>query len=128
MVLVAGQLGAAVLFGVAMLFLPTSATVVELGSDNYTSYLQDTLDPGMNVAMEYYAHWCPHCKKFAPTYDLVGSHFMDTVSPKVIVARIDCANHVCIRSLLVCMPRLALLETQHALSRGTGSSRCRQDP
>ena len=101
--MVAGQLEAAVLFALALLFLSTSATVVELSSDNYTSYLQDTLDPGTNVAMEYYAHWCPHCRHFAPTYDLVGSHFMDTPSPKVIVARIDCANHVCVCSLLVCM-------------------------
>jgi L-lactate utilization protein LutB len=44
--------------------------------------------------MEYYAHWCGHCQKFAPTYEQVGNHFMDMSPPPVIIARIDCAKHV----------------------------------
>lgn len=84
----------AAVVAVFSLLLPASATVVQLDSSNYTTYLSDTLNPETNVAMEYYAGWCPHCKHFAPTYDLVGSHFMDTEEPTVIVARIDCAQNV----------------------------------
>jgi thiol-disulfide isomerase/thioredoxin len=91
---------------VLALYLATcSATVVQLTSANYTSYLHDVLDPETNVAMEYYAGWCPHCKHFAPTYDLVGAHFMDTEQPKVIVARTDCAVEVCLDSFqLISVP------------------------
>lgn len=76
------------------LLQPASATVVQLVDSNYTSYFKDDLDPAAKVAMEYYAGWCPHCKHFAPTYDRIGSHFMDRDSPEVIVARIDCASNV----------------------------------
>lgn len=107
---------AAAVLSAVVLFLPASyATVVQLESGNYTTYLH-AVDPGANVAMEYYAGWCPHCKHFAPTYDLVGSHFMDTDDPTVIVARVDCAQNVCFQPLLLCtLPAMVwdLLKTQH---------------
>lgn len=75
------------------LVLQAHATVIELNADNYTRYLIG-LSGEDNVAIEYYANWCPHCKKFAPSYELVGSHFMDVDVPQVNVARIDCATNV----------------------------------
>jgi hypothetical protein len=77
------------------LYLASSnATLVQLDSANYTSYLRDVLDPETNVAMEYYTEWAPHRRHFAPTYDLVGAHFMDTEPPTAIVARINCIEGV----------------------------------
>jgi hypothetical protein len=79
----------------ALYLATSSATVVQLNSANYTSYLRDVLHPETNVAMEYYAEWCWNSKRFAPTYDLVGAHFMDAKPSKVIVARINCPEGVC---------------------------------
>jgi hypothetical protein len=78
----------------------SNATVVQLDSANYTSYLRDVLDPETNDAMEYYTEWGPHCRHFAPTYEVVGAHFMDTEPPTAIVARINCPEGVSFNKVL----------------------------
>eukprot|EP00892_Ulva_mutabilis_P006182 jgi/Ulvmu1/3936/UM018_0159.1 len=75
----------------ALLAVPTSATVIELVAANYTDYLSG-LPQDANCVIEYYASWCPHCRRFMPTYDAVGSHFLDVPEPVVQIARIDCAS------------------------------------
>lgn len=77
----------------ALLALPTGATVLELVAANYTDYLSN-LPQDANCVIEFYASWCPHCRHFMPTYDEVGSHFLDVPEPIVQVARIDCATEV----------------------------------
>ncbi|KAK9792463.1 hypothetical protein WJX73_007606 [Symbiochloris irregularis] len=44
--------------------------------------------------MEYYAHWCPGCQAFAPTYEKVAAFFNlnPKPQPEVMVARVDCAE------------------------------------
>ena len=71
------------------------ASVTDLAKANYTSYLE-TFEPGDFHLIEFYAHWCPHCKHFAPTYEQVGAFFeAEQASAPVHVARVDCAVEVC---------------------------------
>lgn len=66
--------------------------VVEAHNDNVTRILQ-SVPESTHVLFEFYAHWCPHCTHFKPTYDAVGAFFMKPprVQPEVFVVRIDCA-------------------------------------
>jgi thiol-disulfide isomerase/thioredoxin len=52
--------------------------------------------PSPQVLLEFFAHWCPACQKFQPSYLEVGQFFKKRgdVIPRVVVARLDCANYV----------------------------------
>lgn len=55
--------------------------------DNYNDIV---LDDDKDVLIEFYAPWCGHCKKLAPTYDELGALFFDTeYKDKVVVAKFD---------------------------------------
>ncbi|KAL4857301.1 Sulfhydryl oxidase 1 [Chlorella vulgaris] len=47
------------------------------------------------VLVEFYAHWCPACKRFQPEYEKVAAFFAERgeKEPVVTVARLDCADH-----------------------------------
>lgn len=45
------------------------------------------LDSTKDVLVEFYAPWCGHCKKLAPTYEQVGKDFEDDAN--VVIAQID---------------------------------------
>ncbi|CAH01095.1 protein disulfide isomerase PDI1 [Kluyveromyces lactis] len=54
-------------------------------------------DPKKDVLVEYYAPWCGHCKKLAPTYESMAefAHENDELKDKVLIAKIDAtANDV----------------------------------
>lgn len=58
--------------------------VVDLDSSNFDSI---ALDKTKDVLVEFYAPWCGHCKRLAPTYDLVGKAFKN--EPNCVVAKVD---------------------------------------
>lgn len=58
--------------------------VVDLDSSNFDSI---ALDETKDVLVEFYAPWCGHCKRLAPTYDLVGKAFKN--DPNCVVAKVD---------------------------------------
>eukprot|EP00899_Mesostigma_viride_P022545 jgi/Mesvir1/3475/Mv11966-RA.1 len=43
------------------------------------------LNSGKDVMIEFYAPWCGHCKKLAPTYEKVAAQFQN--DPNVIIAK-----------------------------------------
>lgn len=58
-----------------------------LVTHNHDDLVKDT---SKDVIVEYYAHWCGHCKRLAPIWDELGQLFKDNnQSDKVVVAKID---------------------------------------
>lgn len=56
-----------------------------LVTHNHDDVLKDT---SKDVIVEYYAHWCGHCKKLAPIWDELGQLYKDN-NADVVVAKID---------------------------------------
>jgi len=46
------------------------------------------LDNTKDVLLEFYAPWCGHCQKLAPTYEELGTYFKDS-HKNVVIAKID---------------------------------------
>ncbi|KAE8681945.1 putative protein disulfide-isomerase A6 [Hibiscus syriacus] len=60
------------------------SSVVVLNTDNFDEVV---LDETKDVLIEFYAPWCGHCKKLAPTYEKVATAFKR--EEDVIIANLD---------------------------------------
>lgn len=64
------------------------------------SFHDIVINNSKDVLVEFYAPWCGHCKKLAPTYDEVGRHFKG--NDNIVIAKIDAtANEVNVPGLSV---------------------------
>lgn len=70
----------------AALFSFVSAEVVNLTGDNYASSLSD----GNSYFVKYYAPWCGHCKKLAPSWEELSNHA--ELPGSVRIAHVDCTQ------------------------------------
>jgi len=61
-----------------------SSFVVDLDESNFDEIVGD---PKNHVMVEFYAPWCGHCKKLAPTYEKVANTFHK--EKNIIIARVD---------------------------------------
>ena len=58
-----------------------------------TSFNEIVMDNDKDVLVEFYAPWCGHCKKLAPTWDELGNKFSSVDS--VVIAKMDAtANEI----------------------------------
>jgi protein disulfide-isomerase A1 len=62
--------------------------VVVLGDDNF----DETIANNDYVFAEFYAPWCGHCKRLAPDYEIVATHFKTVGSP-VVIAKVDATQN-----------------------------------
>lgn len=64
--------------------LNTEGQVLALDSDTF----QKTLEKGP-AFVKFFAPWCGHCKKLAPTWKQLARHMQD----KVTIAEVNCDDH-----------------------------------
>ena len=63
-----------------------SAEVVKLTPDNFDSIVKD---PSKTVFVKFFAPWCGHCQRMAPTWEDLSTQ----VGSDVVVAELDCDAH-----------------------------------
>ena len=67
---------------------PTPSLVTVLTPSNFDEIV---LDESKDVLVEFYAPWCGHCKKLAPTWDSLAEVFRS--ENDVVIAKVDADAH-----------------------------------
>jgi len=76
----------------------TTGDVVVLKGKSFNDLV---LNNDNDVLVEFYAPWCGHCKKLAPTYDELGKK-IKTLSNKIVIAKMDAtANEIDVAGVAV---------------------------
>ena len=75
------------IFILALLAL-ANAEVVSLTTETF----QKKIDEGKPVIVKFFAPWCGHCKRLAPTYEEF-SNIAKTEFPELTVAEVDCTQN-----------------------------------
>ena len=75
------------IFILALLAL-ANAEVVSLTTETF----QKKIDEGKPVFVKFFAPWCGHCKRLAPTYEEF-SNIAKTEIPDLTVAEVDCTQN-----------------------------------
>ena len=75
--------------------LARAADPLQLDSGTFQSQLAE-VPADTKVLLEFYAHWCPACQRFSPEYEHLAAILNADPKPvpKVLVARVDCAEEV----------------------------------
>jgi len=97
-----------------LLLLPTCAlsSVTTLTADNFAAEVASS----PKYLIKFYAEWCGHCKRMAPTYAEVGDSMAETYeTDQVKVGKVDGANERAISSRfgLTGFPALYLVDGWH---------------
>ena len=76
--------------------------VINLTGENYASSLAD----GNTYFVKYYAPWCGHCKKLAPTWEELSNEVPENVK----IAHVDCTQQqdICTQQDIKGYPTLKL--------------------
>ncbi|KAF3930481.1 Thioredoxin [Dactylella cylindrospora] len=69
--------------------LSVASNVVDLTPKNFDDIV---LKSGKPALVKFFAPWCGHCKKLAPTYDELGDAFA-SLKDKVTIAKVDADAH-----------------------------------
>ncbi|EDR23350.1 protein disulfide isomerase, putative [Entamoeba dispar SAW760] len=64
-----------------------SEGLVSLNPDNFKTYQNS----GKTLLVKFFAPWCGHCKRLAPTYEEVAQAFAE--NEDVIIAEVNCDDH-----------------------------------
>ena len=66
------------------LFITVSAEVTVLNNDNFDDHVKSN----EYVLVKFYAPWCGHCKRLAPTWEELATKYADDEG--VSIAKVDC--------------------------------------
>ncbi|KAK6348936.1 hypothetical protein TWF730_009697 [Orbilia blumenaviensis] len=65
------------------------SNVIDLTPKNFDEIITNSGKPAL---VKFFAPWCGHCKKMAPTYDELGDAF-ESVKDQVVIAKVDADKH-----------------------------------
>ena len=85
----------------------TGEVVIMAGAE-FEAHLQRQTRTGGVTFVKFFAPWCGHCKRLAPTWEQLSAHFQDR--PNVTIAKVDCtqAQDLCKGLGVEGLPTLAL--------------------
>jgi thiol oxidase len=69
--------------------------LVEVSTSNFPSKIEQIVSTYDFILFEFYAHWCPACRAFQPTFISIAEEIQSRgdTGYKVAVARLDCADN-----------------------------------
>ena len=90
--------------------------VFELSSDNFKDAIEEDV-----TFIKFYAPWCGHCKRLAPTWDDLSKKYVEVDTLKI--AKVDCTQHknICQESKVRGYPTLIIFKNGERLEEYNGS-------